>query len=151
MAHNLSQCRLLVQKAVAAGAKALFLPEASDYIAPTASETISLAQPASSSSFILGLQSSARDHKLQINVGIHEPTEDGRKVKNTVLPHLSSSSIIFDPRALARLDRRGRRNKAPVPETASVRRGYPRWTNLEGKQQRGKGDGDRPALSHSDR
>ncbi|KAL8682212.1 MAG: hypothetical protein Q9186_001750 [Xanthomendoza sp. 1 TL-2023] len=85
MAHNLSQCRLLVQKAVEAGAKALFLPEASDYIAPSASESISLVQPASSSSFVLGLQKSARDHRLPINVGIHERTQGGNKVKNTLL------------------------------------------------------------------
>ncbi|KAI4103956.1 MAG: hypothetical protein LQ339_004073 [Xanthoria mediterranea] len=74
MAHNLSQCRLLVQKAVAAGAKALFLPEASDYIAPNASETVSSVRPASSSPFVQGLQASAREHKLPINVGIHEPS-----------------------------------------------------------------------------
>ncbi|KAL8799779.1 MAG: hypothetical protein Q9182_005645 [Xanthomendoza sp. 2 TL-2023] len=85
MAHNLSQCRLLVQKAAAAGAKALFLPEASDYIAPSASETVSLVQPASSSPFVLGLQESARNYRLPINVGIHEPTQGGKKVKNTLL------------------------------------------------------------------
>ncbi|KAL8736259.1 MAG: hypothetical protein Q9166_000414 [cf. Caloplaca sp. 2 TL-2023] len=84
MTHNLSQCRYLVQKAVAAGAKALFLPEASDYIAPTAAEMISLAQPASSSPFVLGLQTSAREHRLPINVGIHEPTESGKKLKNSL-------------------------------------------------------------------
>ncbi|KAL8835293.1 MAG: hypothetical protein Q9170_003379 [Blastenia crenularia] len=85
MTHNLSQSRTLVEKAVALGAKALFLPEASDYIAPSASETISLAQPTSTSPFVQGLQSSARDHKLSINVGIHEPTQDGKKVKNTLV------------------------------------------------------------------
>ncbi|KAL8781656.1 MAG: hypothetical protein Q9213_005921 [Squamulea squamosa] len=64
---------------------ALFLPEASDYIAPTASETVSLVQPANSSPFVLGLQACAREHKLSINVGVHEPTQDGKKVKNTLL------------------------------------------------------------------
>ncbi|KAL8666605.1 MAG: hypothetical protein Q9202_001403 [Teloschistes flavicans] len=85
MAHNLSQCRLLVQKAVAAGAQFLFLPEASDYIASTASESVSLVQPSTTSPFVLGLQSSAREHRLPINVGIHEPTQDGKKVKNTLV------------------------------------------------------------------
>ncbi|KAI4127794.1 MAG: hypothetical protein LQ338_003023 [Usnochroma carphineum] len=85
MAHNLSQCRFLVQKAVAAGAKALFLPEASDYIAPSASETVSLAQPTSTSPFVAGLQSSAKEYNLPINVGIHEPAKDGKKVKNTLI------------------------------------------------------------------
>ncbi|KAL8693377.1 MAG: hypothetical protein Q9218_001769 [Villophora microphyllina] len=85
MAHNLAQCQLLAQKAVAAGAKALFLPEASDYIASTASETVSLVQSTTTSPFVLGLQSSARKHRLPINVGIHEPTQDGKKVKNTLV------------------------------------------------------------------
>ncbi|KAL8763383.1 MAG: hypothetical protein Q9184_000771 [Pyrenodesmia sp. 2 TL-2023] len=85
MLHNLSQCRQLVQKAVAAGAKALFLPEASDYIAPSAAETISLVQPISTSPFVLGLQSSAKEYRLPISVGIHEPTQDGKKVKNTLV------------------------------------------------------------------
>ncbi|CAL8583791.1 Carbon-nitrogen hydrolase [Xanthoria parietina] len=85
MAHNLSQCRLLVQKAVAAGAKALFLPEASDYIAPTASETVSSVRPASSSPFVQGLQASAREHNLPINVGIHEPSS---KHENKVINSL---------------------------------------------------------------
>ncbi|KAL8755999.1 MAG: hypothetical protein Q9199_003233 [Rusavskia elegans] len=86
MAHNLSQCRLLVKKAVAAGAKALFLPEASDYIAPNASETVSLVQPTSSSPFVLGLQAAAREHRLPINVGIHEPSpKNENKVINSLV------------------------------------------------------------------
>ncbi|KAL8859425.1 MAG: hypothetical protein Q9178_004103 [Gyalolechia marmorata] len=85
MVNNLAQCQILIRKAVAAGAKALFLPEASDYIAPTASETIRLVQPTSSSPFVLGLQASAREHSLAINVGIHEPTQDGKKVKNSLI------------------------------------------------------------------
>ncbi|KAL8655503.1 MAG: hypothetical protein Q9226_003030 [Calogaya cf. arnoldii] len=86
MAHNLSQCRLLVKKAVAAGAKALFLPEASDYIAPNASETVSLVEPARSSPFVMGLQASAREHRLPINVGIHEPSpKNEKKVINSLV------------------------------------------------------------------
>ncbi|KAI4161140.1 MAG: hypothetical protein L6R39_000100 [Caloplaca ligustica] len=85
MTHNLRQCQLLVEKAVAAGAKALFLPEASDYIAPSAAETISLVQPTSTSPFVLGLRASAREHRLPINVGIHEPAHGGKKVKNTLV------------------------------------------------------------------
>ncbi|KAF2691032.1 carbon-nitrogen hydrolase, partial [Lentithecium fluviatile CBS 122367] len=85
MTHNLTQCRHLVQKASAAGAKALFLPEASDYIGSNASETISLCKPVDKSEFVLGIQDAARQHNLPINVGIHEPTPDGRKVKNTLL------------------------------------------------------------------
>ncbi|KAI4203734.1 MAG: hypothetical protein LQ346_001744 [Caloplaca aetnensis] len=84
MVHNLLQCRHLVQKAVAAGAKALFLPEASDYVAPSAAETVSLVQPTSVSPFVLGLQASAKEYGLPISVGIHEPGRGG-KVKNTLV------------------------------------------------------------------
>lgn len=79
MTHNLSQCQKLVQKASAAGAHALFLPEASDYIGSK-----SLCKPVSSSEFVLGLQKSAQEHKLPISVGIHEPAVND-KVKNTLI------------------------------------------------------------------
>ncbi|KAH8697500.1 nitrilase, putative [Talaromyces proteolyticus] len=85
MAHNLSQCQVLVRKAVAAGAKALFLPEASDYIGASSAETVSLVRPVQQSEFVLGLQKEAKDAKLPINVGIHEPAEGGTKVKNTLI------------------------------------------------------------------
>ncbi|KAL2354129.1 hydrolase, carbon-nitrogen family protein [Cryomyces antarcticus] len=85
MAHNLAQCRILVQKAAAAKAKALFLPEASDYIASSPIETISLAKSVTDSPFVLGLQAEAKKHNLAINVGVHEPAQGGKKVKNTLL------------------------------------------------------------------
>ncbi|KAI9749942.1 MAG: hypothetical protein M4579_006677 [Chaenotheca gracillima] len=85
MAHNLKQCQSLVQKAVTAGAKALFLPEASDYIASSAAESVSLVKSVDESEFVIGLRDEARNSKLPINVGIHEPTLDGTKVKNTLI------------------------------------------------------------------
>ncbi|KAL4920232.1 carbon-nitrogen hydrolase [Aspergillus aurantiobrunneus] len=81
---NLAQCRILVRKAVEAGAKALFLPEAADYIGSSPAETISLAREVEDNIFVLGLQSEARDGDLHINVGIHEPASNGR-VKNTLI------------------------------------------------------------------
>ncbi|KIV98836.1 uncharacterized protein PV09_09407 [Verruconis gallopava] len=91
--HNLRQCQSLVEKASAAGARALFLPEASDYIASSGSESVSLVLPVGRSPFVLGLQDAARRSKLAINVGIHEPADvvDGvaKRVKNT--------SIWIDP------------------------------------------------------
>ncbi|KAI9839923.1 MAG: hypothetical protein M1819_000115 [Sarea resinae] len=85
MAHNLTQCRLLVQKAAAAGAKALFLPEASDYIASSPAETISLVRSVADSEFVVGLQDEAQKLDLPIHVGIHEPAQGGEKVKNTLI------------------------------------------------------------------
>ncbi|KAK0615249.1 carbon-nitrogen hydrolase [Bombardia bombarda] len=85
MAHNLRQCRVLVKKAVNAGAKALFLPEASDYIGISGAETVKLVKSVHDSEFVLGLQEEARREKLPIHVGVHEPGLDVSKVKNTVL------------------------------------------------------------------
>ncbi|PLB46747.1 carbon-nitrogen hydrolase [Aspergillus steynii IBT 23096] len=84
MTANLAQCQTLVRKAVAAGAKALFLPEASDYIGSSAAESVSLVRSVQESEFVLGLQKEARQANLHINVGIHEPAPDGR-VKNTLV------------------------------------------------------------------
>ena len=63
----------------------MFLPEASDYIASSAAETISLVKSVNESEFILGIQEEARRTKLAINVGVHEPANSGQRVKNTLL------------------------------------------------------------------
>ena len=63
----------------------LFLPEASDYIASSAAESISLAEPAETSIFLKGIKEAAKSHAISVNVGIHEPTEDSKKLKNTLV------------------------------------------------------------------
>ncbi|KAI1471473.1 carbon-nitrogen hydrolase [Daldinia caldariorum] len=84
MAHNLEQCVKLVGQAAAAGAKILFLPEASDYIGTSAQESLFLAQPIHTSPFVSGLRSAAAQHRLAVHVGIHVPV--------TVKPVSSSST-----------------------------------------------------------
>ncbi|KAH8731253.1 carbon-nitrogen hydrolase [Phaeosphaeriaceae sp. PMI808] len=79
MANNLAQCHSLVQKASAAGAKALFLPEASDYIGSS-----ELCKSVEKSEFVIGLRKEAQRYRISINVGIHEPAP-GKKVKNTLI------------------------------------------------------------------
>lgn len=37
---------------------------------------------ADSSPFVLGLRQLAKQHRLAINVGIHEPADDGARVRN---------------------------------------------------------------------
>lgn len=73
VAHNLEQCVSLVSRAAAAGAKVLFLPEASDYIATSPEQALALAQPVDESPFVLGLQSAAAKHGVAVHVGIHVP------------------------------------------------------------------------------
>ncbi|KAI9840694.1 MAG: Carbon-nitrogen hydrolase [Sclerophora amabilis] len=94
MAHNLKQCQILVRKAAVAGAKALFLPEATDYIASSAAETVSLVKSVQDSEFVTGLQDEARKSSIPICVGIHEPAQGGRKVKNTLIWIDQSGGIV---------------------------------------------------------
>ncbi|KAI0136800.1 carbon-nitrogen family protein [Xylariales sp. AK1849] len=84
MSHNLEQCVKLVARAAAAGAKVLFLPEASDYVATSGAESLSLAKPVASSPFVTGLQNAAATHSLAVHVGIHVPV--------TVKPSSTSAS-----------------------------------------------------------
>ncbi|KAF1975088.1 carbon-nitrogen hydrolase [Bimuria novae-zelandiae CBS 107.79] len=123
MQHNLHQCTLLIEKASAAGASALFLPEASDYIASSASQTISLAQPISSSPFVLGLQAAAKHHSFPLSVGIHEPSPHSpQKVTNTLLWISASGEIThrYDKLHLFDVDIAG---GPTLRESASVERG----------------------------
>lgn len=85
MANNLRQCQILVKKAVQVGAKALFLPEATDYISSSASENLSLCKSVQGSEFVKGLQEEARRAMLPIHVGVHEPSQSSQRIKNTVL------------------------------------------------------------------
>lgn len=51
----------------------LFLPEASDYVASSSKESLSLAQPESESPFVRGIQAAAKEHGISVSVGIHTP------------------------------------------------------------------------------
>ncbi|EWC46209.1 hypothetical protein DRE_04587 [Drechslerella stenobrocha 248] len=83
LAQNLTSCRSLIAKTIAAGAKILFLPEASDYLPASAAESLKLVRSIAANEFVLGLQQAAREHALPICVGIHEPAERGERVRNT--------------------------------------------------------------------
>ena len=63
----------------------MFLPEASDYIATTGEESLSLARSATDSDFVRGLQQEAKQASVAIHVGVHEPGDSPQKIKNTVL------------------------------------------------------------------
>ncbi|KYK55675.1 nitrilase [Drechmeria coniospora] len=74
---------------VAASGQVLFLPEASDFIAPNAQASLGLASPQSTSPFVLGLRAAAETHSIAVHVGIHHaaggPGEEGRKLLNRAL------------------------------------------------------------------
>jgi len=106
IASNLSQCQTLVRKAAGAGAKVysnihylvliipgigrltssqvLFLPEASDYIASSAEESLSLAQSNDCRDFVLALKNSAKKENMHINVGVHDVASEHR-LKNCLV------------------------------------------------------------------
>ncbi|KAJ6553525.1 carbon-nitrogen hydrolase [Mycena vulgaris] len=77
VAHNLAMSVQLARDAAAAGAKALFLPEAADYITNDAHLGYVLAEPLATHTYTLGLQAVAKELGISINAGIHErPSPD---------------------------------------------------------------------------
>ncbi|KAK4702631.1 hypothetical protein P7C70_g3592, partial [Phenoliferia sp. Uapishka_3] len=72
-----------------AGAKLIWLPEASDFIADAASVP-KLAQPLASSSFVSGIKDAARLGNIWVGVGVHESSEeDPKRCYNT--------NVLIDP------------------------------------------------------
>ncbi|KAL1791802.1 hypothetical protein ACET3X_009553 [Alternaria dauci] len=120
MAANLKQAQDLCRKAHQAGAAALFLPEAADYI--TTSGGLQLCKSVQDSEFVLGLQESAKQYSLPISVGIHEPTDDGNKVKNTLIWITSDGEIKYRYQKLHLFDMNVK-NGPRMQESAGVERG----------------------------
>jgi len=65
--------------------QALFLPEAADWISSGRDDSLALVKSVNDSEFVRGLQEEARRARIAINVGVHEPTDDGRRTRNTLL------------------------------------------------------------------
>ncbi|GAC99662.1 hydrolase, carbon-nitrogen [Pseudozyma hubeiensis SY62] len=72
IADNLAASVSLIRSAALAGAKAIFLPEATDFIAPTA-QVASLTRSQDNATFVQGIQSAAKEAAIWVSVGIHEP------------------------------------------------------------------------------
>lgn len=77
----------------------IFFPEASDYIASSPQESLSLARPESESPFVLGLQAAAKEHDIDISAGVHvpvpaEPTATGTtKLLNRTIWVLATGEV----------------------------------------------------------
>jgi len=83
--ENLIRCQSIISRSAKVGAKMVFLPEASDFIAP-ASQSPSLAQSLKDSQFVHAIQSSALENDCWVSVGVHEKsTEDPNRCHNTSL------------------------------------------------------------------
>ncbi|KAI5820672.1 putative nitrilase [Pyronema omphalodes] len=90
---NLAICRNLAARAAAAGAKALFLPEASDYIASSPTESLSLL-PQSTTLFLPGLLLTASTHSLTIIAGIHSPSPTTPSLLRNTLVYINAHGEI---------------------------------------------------------
>ncbi|KAF6008635.1 hypothetical protein HII13_003768 [Brettanomyces bruxellensis] len=80
----------LIARASKMGCKVLFLPEASDYIAKNAAHSIKMTQPVEKSPFMFEVveqlkRLNALNKSLYVAVGIHEPSEASKRVKNTLV------------------------------------------------------------------
>ena len=105
LVHNAALVRELIHKASQAGARVLFLPEASDYIAGSPQESVSLAEPISTSAVIQdGVKRALQELpegaiKPHVSIGVHEPTTNasgapGDRVKNTLLWFDSNGDLL---------------------------------------------------------
>lgn len=90
LAENGAAAVRLIARAAAARAAVLFLPEASDYLSKSAPHLLQLVRPVTDSPFVQAIQTKLQElHAagvlLHVSVGVHEPTTDGKRVKNTLL------------------------------------------------------------------
>ncbi|CCG81502.1 Lon protease homolog, mitochondrial [Taphrina deformans PYCC 5710] len=85
--RNMEMCTTIIKKAASAGARCVFLPEASDFIASNADESIALTGKAECAQFVKGIQAAARDNNVDVNVCVHESPleEDSRRISNSSL------------------------------------------------------------------
>ncbi|EPQ31645.1 uncharacterized protein PFL1_00978 [Pseudozyma flocculosa PF-1] len=72
IADNLAAAVGIIRRAAAAGAKAVFLPEATDFIAPTTA-VAQLTRSPENASFVQGIRDAAKEASVYVSVGIHEP------------------------------------------------------------------------------
>ncbi|CAO1628031.1 unnamed protein product [Parajaminaea phylloscopi] len=75
---NLATAVSLIHKAAKAGAKAVFLPEATDFVAP--SESVQkLTYSQDNADFVSGILRAARESSVFVSVGIHEPADEAQR------------------------------------------------------------------------
>lgn len=68
---NLEAVSRIIADAAKAGAKVIFLPEASDFIA-NADEVASLTKPLAQNEFVRGVRAKAKETGVWVSVGVHE-------------------------------------------------------------------------------
>ncbi|KAJ7056786.1 carbon-nitrogen hydrolase [Mycena amicta] len=101
VAHNISISVELARTAASAGAQALFLPEASDYISDSANgprEGYLLAEPLATHTYTNALRAVAKELGLYISVGIHErPTPEEAKREEPGSERVFNTHVVIGP------------------------------------------------------
>ncbi|CAD6884628.1 unnamed protein product [Tilletia controversa] len=95
IAENLSASRSIIQRAARAGAKAIFLPEATDFIAPAAS-VAALTRSSENAAFVEGICAAAREAKAFVSVGIHEPPPQSNAEKEVDSERCYNTQLLID-------------------------------------------------------
>lgn len=72
LSKNLEAVSGIITGAAKAGAKLIFLPEASDFIANHADESAALTKPLAQNEFVQGVRARAKESGVWISVGVHE-------------------------------------------------------------------------------
>lgn len=86
----MEMCTTIIKKAASAGARCVFLPEASDFIASNAEESVALTGKSECAQFVKGIQAAARDNNVEVNVCVHEPPLEKGSTR------ISNSSLWID-------------------------------------------------------
>nr|GAT49037.1 nitrilase-like protein [Mycena chlorophos] len=98
VAHNIALSVKLARDAAAAGATALFLPEASDYISLTNHEAFVLAEPLQKHTYTNALRAVASELGLYISVGIHElPNAEEAKREAPGSERVFNTHVVIGP------------------------------------------------------
>lgn len=115
----------------------LFLPEASDYIATNAQESLELGISQNSSPFVQGLREAAKTHSLAVHVGIHDVTsvEGGQKKLLNSAIYIHPDGTLRDEETYSKLhvfDYGSLRESATVQPGAALTAPYPSPIGLIG-------------------
>ncbi|KAF9654167.1 putative NIT2-nitrilase [Thelephora ganbajun] len=90
---NLEAVSGIITDAAKAGARMIFLPEASDFIAK-ADEVASLTKPLAQNEFVQGVRAKAKEIGVWVSVGVHETSSDPKRGFNSHLLIDSSGDIV---------------------------------------------------------
>lgn len=89
VARNLKICKGIIERAASNGARLVYLPEASDFIAPSA-DVLALSSPLHQSVFLNGIREAAKNSQTWIGVGVHERKDDRMiQMNNECTIHIS--------------------------------------------------------------